>query len=168
MSLTNLICITDYVEECVAGWVCGSRRGLSHLTEFLSGADNSALAACPPRVRDIRLPRDKIVHKKRRGGEEEPNAALFIALSKRWRRLQTPCPSYTVRLCPLHFAHRPLCLNQPQIRPLFCKHSQHQDVRRRRRPLRPVKTAGKAKTPVLPFLGWHLINNHICRSYMSK
>lgn len=50
MSLTNLICITDYVEECVAGWVCGSRRGLSHLTEFLSGADNSALAACPPTV----------------------------------------------------------------------------------------------------------------------
>lgn len=45
MSLTNLICITDYVEECVAGWVCGSRRGLSHLTEFLSGADNSALPA---------------------------------------------------------------------------------------------------------------------------
>lgn len=142
MSLTNLICITDYVEECVAGWVCGSRRGLSHLTEFLSGADNSALAHCllawaarqqhspertpghSPTARQNHL---YIKKRTKREDEDEPNAAFFIALSKRWRRSVSPAAwdpvpqLHSSPLCVLSFC--PLCLiNEPQIRALFCKH----------------------------------------------
>ena len=36
MSLTNLICITDYVVECIGA---GGAILLSHLKEFQSGAD---------------------------------------------------------------------------------------------------------------------------------
>jgi hypothetical protein len=58
MSLTNLICITDYVVECIGA---GGAILLSHLKEFQSGADTMVAVRDP--APNIRLPRDKTINK---------------------------------------------------------------------------------------------------------
>lgn len=58
MSLTNLICITDYVVECIGA---GGAILLSHLKEFQSGADTMVAVRDP--ASNIRLPRDKTINK---------------------------------------------------------------------------------------------------------
>ncbi|EFA00976.1 hypothetical protein TcasGA2_TC003888 [Tribolium castaneum] len=71
MSLTNLICITDYVVECI-----GARGAilLSHLKEFQSGADTMVAVRDP--APNIRLPRDKTINKNLQ--DDEKNALRNI------------------------------------------------------------------------------------------
>lgn len=80
MSLTNLICITDYVEECVAGTAEGGAR--CHTSRNSNAERTMAVARGALRTWDTRLPPDDYLYT----NTEEKNGTerrFFIAVYKR-------------------------------------------------------------------------------------